>query len=490
MRRRVLVAVPLVLLLLVVGVRAADEPIRLPLTAADVPPPRVDWYGAYVQNAKIGWVRMELAKESDAFVTAFSASLDLTSLGQTLKMEMTERDEFDAAAPFAFRAGRTETKQNGTPQSVELKRGKTGFSATVTQGGETHAPPVADVDFTLADMLAEELWFRAPRAVGETVRFRSFSLEDLQADVDTIVVKSRKESVVEGVPTVFYEATQKSDRKGDSMLARVDARGKLLSMFIGNVFEARLEPEDVAKQTGKGQDLFVLGMAKLDKPIGDATNVDRLVLDAAGAGAKTLVAAPRQSVVRDEKTGAVTLEIGAEFGDAAATPKDVEKALTETVDLPTKSPTVVTLAVQAVGDAKSPREKADRLVHFVHAFIKGDLTVSTVMSVPEIIAQKRGVCREYALLFAALARAAGIPARRVAGLMYMGDDVKAFGGHAWDEVALDGKWVPVDPTWDETVLDAGHVTLAREDAGTDIWNALGAVQFRLKDVHHLKERAK
>ena len=39
--------------------------------------------------------------------------------------------------------------------------------------------------------------------------------------------------------------------------------------------------------------------------------------------------------------------------------------------------------------------------------------------------------------------------------MYMGDDVKSFGGHAWDEVVLDGKWVPVDPTWNETETTAG-----------------------------------
>jgi transglutaminase-like putative cysteine protease len=47
-------------------------------------------------------------------------------------------------------------------------------------------------------------------------------------------------------------------------------------------------------------------------------------------------------------------------------------------------------------------------------------------------------------LFNTLARAVGVPSREVAGLGYMGDDVMAFGGHVWNEVVLDGVWVPVD----------------------------------------------
>ena len=45
------------------------------------------------------------------------------------------------------------------------------------------------------------------------------------------------------------------------------------------------------------------------------------------------------------------------------------------------------------------------------------------------------------MLFVALARAAGIPSREAGGYMYMGDKLKAFGGHAWCEVVLDGHWV-------------------------------------------------
>jgi hypothetical protein len=478
-----------VLLVFVGASRAADEPIRLPLTAAEIPAPHVDWYGLYQMRdkAKVGWVRIEFSKTSDGWVYAFTMHMDLASMGQSVLMDASERNEFDATAPFAFRGGRAEMKQNGVAQTIEVVKGKDGFTATAVQGGQTNSPPVPAVDFTLSDAMAPEIWFQKPRAVGDKIRVRSFHVMDLKAGVDGFVVTDRKESAAMGVPTVFYEAAMSSDERGEEGTARTDAHGKLLSIVIGAVFEARLESEEEAKKIEKGGDLFVLGAAKLDKPIGDARNVKRLVIEVDGAGAAKLQDAPRQTVARDEKTGAVTLSVGAEFGkDAAPTPKETADALAETVALPIKSPQVVTLAAQAVGDAKTPREKVDRLVHFVSDYVK-DVVAPGELSVPEIIAQKKGDCSEHSTLFAALARAAGIPTRQVGGLMYMGDDVKAFGGHAWDEVVLEGKWVPVDPTWDETEVDAAHVTTDREGKGMDMLATFGQVQFRLKDVQHVKE---
>jgi len=60
------------------------------------------------------------------------------------------------------------------------------------------------------------------------------------------------------------------------------------------------------------------------------------------------------------------------------------------------------------------------------------------------------------MLFVALARAAGLPARPVAGLLYL--DGRYY-YHAWPEVYL-GDWVAVDPTFDQFPADAAHLRLA------------------------------
>jgi len=41
--------------------------------------------------------------------------------------------------------------------------------------------------------------------------------------------------------------------------------------------------------------------------------------------------------------------------------------------------------------------------------------------------------------------------------MYLGDDVKAFGGHVWNEVLIDKHWMPVDAIWGEVETDATHI---------------------------------
>ena len=59
-------------------------------------------------------------------------------------------------------------------------------------------------------------------------------------------------------------------------------------------------------------------------------------------------------------------------------------------------------------------------------------------------------------LLVAMARALGVPARPVAGLLRSGG---RFYYHAWAEVYL-GDWVAVDPTYDQLPADAAHVRLA------------------------------
>jgi len=81
------------------------------------------------------------------------------------------------------------------------------------------------------------------------------------------------------------------------------------------------------------------------------------------------------------------------------------------------------------------------------------------------------------------ARAAGIPAREVSGLLYVGDDQKAFGGHAWNEVVLGGVWVPVDASLRQTEVDATHVSFGTDfKAAKNLLTTLGKLSFKVVEV--------
>jgi hypothetical protein len=92
---------------------------------------------------------------------------------------------------------------------------------------------------------------------------------------------------------------------------------------------------------------------------------------------------------------------------------------------------------------------------FVDAFVQNSPTVSLPSSV-EVLESGRGDCNEHTVLFVALARAAGLPARTCAGIVYLDG---AFGYHAWPLVWV-GEWVPMDPTFGQHVADATHIILA------------------------------
>ena len=109
-------------------------------------------------------------------------------------------------------------------------------------------------------------------------------------------------------------------------------------------------------------------------------------------------------------------------------------------------------ARQLAGRERDPARVAERLTHWVYGHVEKRLTVS-VPSAVQVLEQRRGDCNEHTVLYVALARAAGLPARAAAGLVYLDG---RFYYHAWPEVWL-GAWVAVDPTSGQLPADAAHL---------------------------------
>ena len=65
---------------------------------------------------------------------------------------------------------------------------------------------------------------------------------------------------------------------------------------------------------------------------------------------------------------------------------------------------------------------------------------------------KKGVCFDYASIFAGAMRNIGIPTRLVMG--YSKDIGKGVEYHAWNEIYIDKKWIPLDLTYDAAVVKA------------------------------------
>jgi transglutaminase-like putative cysteine protease len=109
-------------------------------------------------------------------------------------------------------------------------------------------------------------------------------------------------------------------------------------------------------------------------------------------------------------------------------------------------------AHEILGGEQDARAAVERIARWVHEELRKIPTVS-VPSAVEVLRTRQGDCNEHAVLFAALSRAAGIPTKVSAGLLYQEG---RFYYHAWNEVYL-GKWFSVDSLLGQFPADATHV---------------------------------
>ncbi len=118
----------------------------------------------------------------------------------------------------------------------------------------------------------------------------------------------------------------------------------------------------------------------------------------------------------------------------------------------------VELARSVAGGAEGAPAQIERLLAWIDANI--EKAAVDAFSAGDVLRERRAECQGHAYLFAALARALGLPTRIVNGVVYMPEH-GGFLYHTWNEVWLEATgWRPVDATLGQAHADATHVALA------------------------------
>jgi len=120
--------------------------------------------------------------------------------------------------------------------------------------------------------------------------------------------------------------------------------------------------------------------------------------------------------------------------------------------------------------------RASKLVAWIYKRVEK----RPVLSVPnalETLNNLVGDCNEHAVLLAAMARAAGIPAQVEAGLVYQRG---RFYYHAWNVLFL-GTWVTADAVMGQMPADVTHIRFVRGEADRqiDLMAVIGKVQLKI-----------
>jgi hypothetical protein len=243
--------------------------------------------------------------------------------------------------------------------------------------------------------------------------------------------------------------------------------------LIDNMFLA--SPEPLTNLSSTKSVTYVLSPVKAEAdftiPSGDNQKAQRL-----GNGTIILKVEP------------VAAPAGAKF-PYQGTDAEILEAVKPTRYLQSDNEKIVELARRAVGGTKDAAEAARKIEAFVAGYIENRNLSVGYASAAEVAASRQGDCSEFAVLTAAMCRAVGIPAQVVAGVAYVDDFMgrRGFGGHAWTQAYIGGKWIGLDASFrggGRGAYDAGHIALAVGNGDpADMINMAPALgQFRIDKV--------
>jgi len=211
-----------------------------------------------------------------------------------------------------------------------------------------------------------------------------------------------------------------------------------------------------------GEDLTLAVSVPADRLIMDADKLSRLILRITGV---EIMSTERQRF----DSGILTLSREVLSGLSENYFAEPAMFLEPVALIQSDHPLILKQLWQIISEKDMPLVRIQKISEWIFQNIEK----RPVLSVPnalETLENRMGDCNEHAVLFAAFARAAGIPARIEVGLVHLRD---RFYYHAWNSVFL-GKWITVDSLMNQIPADVTHISLSRGNPESQ-FEILGAI---------------
>ena len=443
------IGVAFALLLLLAGIWFWQTPVSFDPTlhAGPVRHYKLSWHGQAVG------VQQESLRQLTTGEWVLELDLSVQASVRETPLHYREHEQlvFAAAPPFRLLRGDWRREQNATLARVRYENGAEQLTGERWRGEQNSAITQTAIDFTLPDYFAASQWVRGQPAQGATTALKRFSSENLQLLNDELTVVETGSRWFDKPWRLAWKRS--GERWQAESLLRAD--GTPLAMNIGDAI--RLELAN-AEPLPPSQDLYLGRTIHTDRALGSARDVAVLELRWAQTVELPLSELPSQTVL----PGFVRTDI--RQPGVLAPLLEWQAALIAEPRYSLDDSRLLRLAKQLTAGARDDQDKLSRLLHFVSQHVQQQ-DVLTEQTAADILRNPRGDCTEYSQLFVALARAAGLPAREVSGLVYLGDELQAFGGHSWAEVVIDGRWLGVDPMWNLLPVSATHLRMGSGDDG-------------------------
>ncbi len=442
--------------------------VALPLLADDVdiePLLGENWYGLYLNGQKTGFAVNRIARDDDGVVTVSEeAQFKVNMVGARQDMRILSERRY--APDGSLISIQSEVNDPSGASRFDAKVDGDTMHLVSVLGGNEKTSDLPRPRERLVDSVKHARWVRTNPSIGDSIAYTLFEpmYEKEISGVSTITAIEGR--VFDGVPTQVYKIDSTLDVMGIDSTTWVAESGQTLEDVVAGIITMRLEPEEQARDVNYSNDVIVSNAALVEDAIPDPRRRKELTLLLRGPlDDDHLFSDSRQHIAAVENgfrfhATLPTLE-GFEPESLPITEAEVRQWLQPTLYVQSDHPNIVAKAEEIVGGETDSFTIARKLCNWVNANMRSAFSARLSNAV-EVLDHLEGDCTEHSVLFIALARAAGLPAREVAGLVYVDGVQRGFYFHQWAKVWI-GRWIDVDPTFNQPLADTTHIKLAEGD---------------------------
>ena len=435
-----------------------------------------EWWGIFYRGEKIGYASQSIVPKINGYKLNDFSRLNLNLLGTVqpaeTHLEMEANDDWILERfDFALNSNQIGFKSRGAVKANKL-------TLEIDSAGHrsSHEITLTQSPYLLAALKPYVVTQQLES--GKKFHFSTFDPSTLSQQVTTIVIEGREQIRIGNRLEPAIKMRQSLG--GVSVLSWVDVHGRTLKEESPAGMSMTRQSQQEAKNLPSRSvplDMIAQASIPLARPIADATALAALELKLAGVNlANFVIDGGRQKLTGDRL--AITRETLTDLGATAIPVKEprLQTFLQPTAFMQSEHPSIKTLAARIVGGEAYAMKAAVKLKDWIYRELAKVPTVS-IPNALEVLQAKKGDCNEHTVLFNALARAAGIPAKTAVGVVYLRG---AFYYHAWSEVWL-GRWVALDSVLNQFPADVTHVKFleGEVDRQIDILQLIGNLKIEV-----------
>jgi hypothetical protein len=446
-----------------------NRPAPLPVTRKT--PASYTWHEIYQESEKIGYSHRRVIPRDAGYRLSETTFMRINTMGMVqdinlLTTGILARDMSLSEFTFALKSSRFNFTASGKVTRNEIQLRINGKSATM---------PVKTPIYLTAGIF--DAVSAADIKIGETRTFNIFDPSSMSQRPIQVTFTGMDRLAIMG--NEINTRKLETDFMGAKHTAWVTLTGEIVQETgpLGITIKKSDAAHALKEISDHTRDLTRMVAVEAGITLEHTDRIKQITYKLGGIPALQGLDGDRQSLAGNILT--VSLE-GSAAPDVSAV-SETTASLQPSLFVQSDHPDIMALAAALAKKNTPDRDKVVNIKNWIFANIEK----RPVLSVPnalETLKNRMGDCNEHAVLFAALARAAGVPARIEAGLVYLKG---RFYYHAWNAVFL-GRWVTVDALMNQFPADVTHIRLTRggPDSQLDLMGAIGNIKLEIVDIRY------